>query len=184
MEINHLRGTRSKLHHYPWAEAFNAFPAFKGRMVGQGERPLACPYFIPSQPHSRELWPHRHRLPLGDGFEGRCLARPAEARCEDETLRLHCNLGYADLGYAEVGDAACVYLPADRALDAVRFKLRSESSAALRVQFACERAHRPALCGELRYDRAAGRWMEPPDPRLRALADAAVRAWLDRHGAA
>jgi hypothetical protein len=53
----------------------------------------------------------------------------------------------------------------------------------VRLQFACELAHRPALCGELRYDRAAGDWVEPPDPRLVPLAEAAVRAWLDRHGA-
>ena len=38
---------------------------------------MACPYFIPAEPHERELWPHRYRLSLGDGFAGRCGARPA-----------------------------------------------------------------------------------------------------------
>jgi hypothetical protein len=176
-----------------------AIEDFKDKMVWQGECLLACPYFIPDEPHPRELWPHRHRLPLGDGFTGRCQARPAEVRCEDETLRLHCNLGYAGIGYADIGDAdlgvaACVYLPADRAFDSVRFHIRSGDSggvdpgsgdrAALRVQFACERAHRPALCGELRYDRAARNWTEPPDQWLIPLGEAAVRAWIERHGAA
>jgi hypothetical protein len=143
---------------------------------------LACPYFIPTQPHARELWPHRQLLPLGDGFAGRCGARPANACCEDESLRLHCNLGYA-----EMGSAACVHLPAEREFDAVRFWLsggESRDGATLRVRFACERGHRPAWCGELRYDQAAGDWIAPPDPRLTHLAEAAVRAWLERYGAA
>jgi hypothetical protein len=202
------------------------------RMVGQGERRLACPYFNPLHPHPRDLWPHRHRLPLGDGFAGRCAARPAEAVCEDETLRRYCNLGYADLdgadsayanpayanpsaarmadaeagsadkgneetGAARPGRAGCAYLPDNRQFDAIRFHLlcgdpESGDGAALRVRFACERGHRPARCGELHYDRAAGdlasgdrtagNWREPPEAWLRPLAEAAVRAWLARHG--
>jgi len=144
-------------------------------MVLQGECLLACPYFIPTEPHPRELWQHRQRLPLGDGFGGRCAARPTEDCCEDESLRLHCNLGYA-----ETGRAACAYLPAEREFDAVRFLVSGGDSGILRVQFACERGHRPARWGELRYDRAAGRWMELPDSRLIHLAEAAVRARLKR----
>ncbi|MGC2209818.1 MAG: hypothetical protein WA532_06865 [Candidatus Korobacteraceae bacterium] len=88
---------------------------------------------------------------------------------------MHCNLGYA-----EMGSAGCVHLPAEREFDAVRFWLSGDGSAAVRVQFACERGHRPAWCGELRYDRAAGRWIAPPDARLKHLAEAAVRAWMER----
>ncbi len=129
---------------------------------------MACPYFIPSEPHKRELWTHRDRLPLGDGFAGSCGV--TATGCNDETLRLHCNLGYAE----------CAHLPAERAFDAVRFQLTGEGSATIRLQFACEREHRPALCGELRYDRVAESWIDPPDPRLVALADATVRAWIAR----
>jgi hypothetical protein len=49
------------------------------------------------------------------------------------------------------------------------------------VQFACERAHRPVLCGELRYDRTARVWVDPPDAWLLPLAEAAVRTWIARH---
>jgi hypothetical protein len=158
-------------------------------MVGQGACPLACPYFIPALPHPLELWPHRHRLPLGDGFAGSCGARPADVCCDDETLRLHCNLGYADMGGAQGGEAGCAHLPAERTFDAVRFQIRSsdpESAdrAILGVRFACERGHRPALCGELRYDRVAMGWIDPPEPRMLPLAEAAVRAWITRNGTA
>jgi hypothetical protein len=83
-----------------------------------------------------------------------------------------------------MGSAACVHLPAKREYDAVRFQIARGESGRLRVQFACERDHRPALCGELSYDRAAGNWIVPPDERLISLAGAAVRAWIERYGAA
>jgi len=145
---------------------------------------VACPYFIPAEVHPRELWPHRERLPLGDGFAGSCAAhhgaQAPDARCDDETLRLHCNLGYANLGDAE-RNAGCVHLPAGGAFDAVRFLVQRESPVILRVQFACERAHQSALCGELRYDQCLKAWLEPPDARLLHLAEAAVRAWIARN---
>jgi hypothetical protein len=49
------------------------------------------------------------------------------------------------------------------------------------VQFACERVHRPALCGELRYDQCSKMWLELPDSRLFHLAEAAVRAWTAKN---
>ena len=154
---------------------------------------MACPYFIPAEPHERELWPHRYRLSLGDGFAGCCGARAPDTRCADETLRLHCNLGYANLGSANlghanpghadtnIGRAACAHLPAKRDFDAVRFTVQGQSSLILRLQFACERDHQPAFCGELRYDRSGKVWLDQPDPRLLPLAEAAVRAWVQRH---
>lgn len=131
---------------------------------------MACPYFIPSTPHPRELWAHRGRLPLGDGFTGTCATCPGPIP-GDEALRLQCNLGYAE----------CVNLPTDRYFDAIRFQCAAEGSAMLRLSFACERQHRPAFCGELKYDRISKCWIEPPDSRLLALAQAAVRAWIARN---
>jgi len=89
---------------------------------------VACPYFIPAQVHPRELWPHRERLPLGDGFAGRCGAQVSQPLCDDVALRLHCNLGYA-----EVASSPCVHLPSRRHFDAVRFTMQTESPVLLRV---------------------------------------------------
>jgi hypothetical protein len=139
--------------------------------LGQRGEPVACPYFVPSKPHPRELWPHRERLPLGDGFAGHCAAQPASGDCDDETLRQNCNLGYAE----------CANLPTERTFDAVRFQFTAQGATGVRLRFACEREHRPAFCGELRYDRLTSQWSEPPEPRLLALAQAAVRAWTARN---
>jgi hypothetical protein len=132
---------------------------------------VACPYFIPTVPHPLDLWPHRRSLPLGDGFAGHCGARPRQPECDDESLCLHCNIGYSE----------CVHLPADRELDAVRFQFQTESSTVVRVLFCGERAHHPFIAGELRYDRASACWMDPLDSRLVPLANAAVCAWIGRH---
>lgn len=165
-----------------YSAAEYAFRSSDIELHGEESR-VACPYFIPAEFQIRELWPHRERLPLGDGFTGHCGAQPTQPRCADEVLRVHCNLGYANQGHANVGDAPCVHLPAQRAFDAVRFAVRTESSVLLRVRFACERAHQPALTGELHYDRSSMTWQERPDARLLRLAEAAVRAWMARNEA-
>jgi len=131
---------------------------------------MACPYFIPDQPHPDELWKHRHRLPLGDGFAGHC-GLPEASPCSDETLRLQCNLGYAK----------CPYLPVDRAFDAVRFLVQDQGGGVLQLQFACELAHLPALTGSLRYDQSSMEWLDVLDPRLERLARAVVRGWINRN---
>jgi hypothetical protein len=165
----------SRLSTLRW-EATNC-PATGIELLGE-EGNVACPYFIPDELCAREPWPHRERLPLGDGFAGRCGAQLPESRCDDQALRQHCNLGYADIGYANVGAAPCPHLPTQRDFDAVRFTVQSKSPVLLRVQFACERSHLPALSGELHYDRASMTWQPPPDARLLQLAQAAVRAWM------
>lgn len=132
---------------------------------------MACPFFIPTVPHELELWPHRYRLSLGDGFAGCCAAHAPESLCDDETLRSQCNLGYA----------RCAHLPAERLFDAVRFQVQSQSYTILLVQFACERAHLPASCGELRYDQCSKAWLDWPDPQLLQLANAAICAWTRQH---
>ncbi len=128
---------------------------------------MACPYFLPDSHHELELWPYRYRLSLGDGFTGRCSL--CSSPCDDETLRTQCNIGYA----------ACAHVPAERPYDAVRFYIASQGTL-LRVQFACERSHLPASVGELRFDQSLMTWLDPPDPQLQILADAAIRAWIRR----
>jgi len=132
---------------------------------------VACPYFVPTAPHPSDLWRNRYMLPLGDGFSGHCAACSPNAECDDETLRLQCNLGYA----------TCRHLPADRDFDAVRFHVQAEEPALLRIQFCAERAHLPGESGELRYDLSSGRWIVPPELRIQLLAEAPVRAWLSRY---
>lgn len=137
---------------------------------------MACPCFIPAEVHPRELWPHRERLPLGDGFAGCCGAHAPDTQCDDETLRQQCNLGYA----------RCSHLPAERLFDAVRFLVQAESAGSesgvlLRVRFTGERGHLPAMSGELRYDSSSRMWLDEPERRLLHLANAAVRAWMARH---
>jgi hypothetical protein len=131
---------------------------------------MACPCFIPEAIHPAGLWPHRERLPLGEGFSGRCAANGG-APCSEESLQLHCNLGYADQG-----SAGCAYIPVERAFDAVRFQLTEEGSA-LRVRYVCERRHLPCSHGELCYDLAASTWTNAPEAALLALAEAAVLGW-------
>jgi hypothetical protein len=130
---------------------------------------VACPYFIPAERHELELWSHRHRLPLGDGFSGYCGAREPKTLCNDDSLRLQCNLGYAN----------CSHLPSERVFDAVRFLIYGQAPV-LSVQFACEREHHPALCGELRYDQSSMTWLDSPDAGIEHLAEASVRAWIKR----
>jgi hypothetical protein len=129
---------------------------------------MACPCFIPEEICTAALWPHRQRLPLGEGFAGRCAAALG-APCSEDELRLHCNLGYA----------SCGRLPATLPFDAARFAVTAEDGV-LRVRWVCECGHLPAAQGELRYRLADGSWSEPPEAALAELAAAAVRGWLAR----
>lgn len=127
---------------------------------------MSCPYFIPDAIHPGLLWPHRRRLPLGEAFTGRCAAH-ADQACDDSALAA-CNVGYAD----------CPHLPEDRTADAIRFLVRADSAELVQVQYACERRHLPVSSGVLQYDRLAAAWRIAPEPPLRALAEAALRARL------
>src|SRR6266851_3660207 len=40
----------------------------------EGDRPLACPFFLPSEKFDDGGWLHPSRLPLGDGWRGVCTA--------------------------------------------------------------------------------------------------------------
>src|SRR4051794_20534601 len=95
---------------------------------------MACPYFIPEKRCESELWQHRARLPLGDGYEGRCGVVGFEAeRPAEEQLKTACNLG----------NALCPRLPADREHDAIRFYVAADEGRQLTIDYCTERDHHP-----------------------------------------
>jgi hypothetical protein len=113
-------------------------------------------------------WPHPAKLPLGAGWTGKCAASDARIPSDDE-LRDHCNLGYA----------RCEHLPAGRVADAVRFAVASASGGRIVVRYACERAHRPADCGTLEFDRHRMEWTSTHrDPRVQRMAECYLDAYL------
>jgi hypothetical protein len=131
---------------------------------------LACPFFLPLEVVTDELWPHRRRLPLGDGYAGQCAADAANyAIPTHEELRQCCNLGYA---------TACPRLPAERVADAVRFIARSVENT-VQVRYVLERAHAPAETGTLVYDALTGSFLEShADHRIQRMAECHLQSFL------
>lgn len=137
------------------------------------ETPVACPYFMPTAKFEAIAWPHRARLPLGDGWQGVCTAPGHEDFVPGpDELANFCNLGYA---------RACPRLPADRAWDALRFSVARDKDNVVTILYVCERAYRPAAHGTLEYDSALGRWCAPhSDPRLQKMAECYLECYLLR----
>jgi len=143
---------------------------------------MACPYFIPEQRCDTELWQHRARLPLGDGFSGRCCAQSDAYRPSEDELRDFCNIGYAK---------TCERLPEGRDADSVRFMARElktnggTHAALISIKYLLELGHAPVADGELRYDVAAAQWQAPhPDERVQTKAQCYLDSHLARHPAA
>lgn len=134
---------------------------------------MACPFFFPTHRHERELWNFRARLPLGDGWAGKCGAPGQDGVVPaDEELRDHCNLGYAH---------ACARLPRERAADAVRFSVAADIAGVISIGYAMERDHAPAGNGRLDFECATARWTQPhPDPRVQAMAQAYLQSYFAR----
>ncbi len=129
---------------------------------------MACPYFLPAERVTEEWWPHRRRLPLGDGWRGCCAARPGY-HPGDEELREFCNLGYA---------AGCAHLPAERRADAVRFGVNAVDGR-LRVLFVCERNYVPGSSGVIEFDAATRACLTPhPHACLQRLAECCLETWI------
>jgi hypothetical protein len=139
------------------------------------ETAMACPYFVPDERCEAELWQHRARLPLGDAYCGTCRAPGHEGvRPTDDEVRT-CNVGYP---------RHCSRAPEDRAIDAVRFAVASDDGAQVVVRYSCERAHRPAGNGELRFAFEQGSARCAADPAqdwLLPLARSYVNAYLARN---
>lgn len=134
-------------------------------------RAMACPYFLPVERMTEDLWPHRRRLPLGDGWGGRCTAASDAILSLDE-LRDCCNLGYA---------TKCSHLPAERAADAVRFSVAWDRDGMIQLLFVLERAHEPGAHGTLRYALASDSWLEPhTDARIQRMAECYLESYRAR----
>ena len=136
---------------------------------------MACPYFMPTAKFEAIAWPHRARLPLGDGWLGRCTAPGHEDFIPGpEELANFCNLGYA---------RACPHLPRERAWDAVRFSVTRDKDGMITILYVCERDYRPAGHGTLDYSCALASWRSShPDARLQAMAQCYLECYLLRRG--
>jgi hypothetical protein len=141
---------------------------------------MSCPYFVPTEILAGAQWPHRARLPLGDGWTGHCCAAEGspspESPTEDE-LRDFCNLGYA-LQYQR----KCTRCPQSRDWDAIRVGVVGENGAIVQLDYVCERDFAPVEHGVLTFDRAASQWMSRhSDQRVQLKAEAYLRVWMERH---
>jgi hypothetical protein len=138
---------------------------------------MSCPYFIPTEILAGSQWPHRARLPLGEGFAGECCAAESHVTPAEDDLRDFCNLGYA-LHY----ERKCSRCPESREWDAIRVGVVGEDGTTVRLDYSCERDFAPVEHGVLIYDRTAAHWTSThADPRVQLKAEAYLRVWMERH---
>jgi hypothetical protein len=138
---------------------------------------MSCPYFIPTEILAGSQWPHRARLPLGDGWTGHCCASETNVSPGEDELREFCNLGYS-LHY----ERKCSRCPESRDWDAIRVGVVGEDGALIRLDYVCERDFAPVEHGVLTYDRAASSWTSRhSDARVQLKAEAYLRIWMERH---
>jgi len=128
-------------------------------------------------------WPHPSRLPLGSGWTGFCTAPGHEGETPaPQTLENECNLGYA---------SSCAWAPTERNWDGVRFAVSAPSTdskrvetarpSTLRLNYVCERCHRPADHGFLDFDLSNSTWAQThPDPRIQKMAECFLQSYMQR----
>ena len=134
---------------------------------------MACPYFYPIARHNAELWQYRRRLPLGDGFSGRCTAAGSDVALSDEQMGI-CNMGYA---------SDCPNLPKDRHADAVHFCIAADKDGIIQVSWVSVKDHAAAAHGVLAFDRSSSQWVtNHPHETLQQMADCYLRTYLSRRG--
>jgi hypothetical protein len=134
---------------------------------------LPCPFFMPTHKSEDAAWLHPSRLPLGAGWSGHCRAPGNEGVTPShQSLREHCNLGYA---------TTCAHLPKQRAADAVRFSIARDRGSQLELWFVCEFGHRPADHGKLEYDVVRGQWLSVhANPCTQRMAECYLESYLRR----
>src|SRR5438270_11122907 len=161
---------------------------------------MACPFFMPVEKLENGAWPHPGRLPLGAGWNGRCMAPGHEGEIPSQAeMEEFCNLGYA---------STCGRLPRDRAWDAVRFAVisgvqpksgqlsqttengneeakdnridaRRFPNFIVHLRYVCERDHQPVEDGRLEFDTAAATWVQGhADARVQKMAECFLESHL------
>lgn len=135
---------------------------------------LSCPFFYPTERHELELWPFRRRLPLGDGFHGRCTAPGHDGiKPDNAVLRDCCNLGYAQ----------CPRLPEQRHADAVHFSVAADRDGVVSLHWVMERNHAAESFGQLYFVRDANSWREEhSNPSLQRMAQCYLESYFSKRG--
>lgn len=135
---------------------------------------MACPFFYPVERFQDREWPTPPRLPLGDAYHGMCCVNPTrETRPEMETLRQHCNLGYAR--------GKCSRFPAGSGPDAVRFMVAGDQDDVLKLHYVVEKNHAPLEHGPMEYSLAESRFaVGHSSELLRRQAQAYLESYLRR----
>ena len=126
---------------------------------------------------------------MGCGWTGHCTAPGHAGEVPSQSiLEAFCNLGFA---------SSCSWAPAERDWDAVRVAVSApeQSTSAnrragmennrarvIRLIYVCERDHRPAVHGELRFDLASATWLRKhDDPRIQKMAECFLELYLKKN---
>jgi hypothetical protein len=127
---------------------------------------------MPTERADDIAFPHPSRLPLGSSWRGTCRV-PGHEQLALSSIELEsCNLGYAKF---------CPRLPKERACDAVRFAVVSDSGDSISLQFVLETAYLPTADGILVYAHDSQKWIAPhPDHRIQKMAECFLQSYLDR----
>lgn len=140
---------------------------------------------MPEKKIEEGKWPHPSRLPLGCGWSGHCTAPGHEQQTPpQDILEAFCNLGYA---------SSCLWAPAQRVWDAVRFAVAAPAGSklqkpeavstarTLRLNYVCERDHLPVEHGVLEYDVAQAAWLKMhSDARVQRMAECFLESYLKK----
>ena len=134
---------------------------------------MACPFFLPTEEFTEWSWHSRPRLPLGDGWKGKCTA-PGHAgeTPTAEMLKEGCNLGYAK---------HCPWIPAHREADKVSFSIARDREDIILIYYVLETDHMPGEHGTLQYDNQQLRWLKShSDERLQKQVECYLASYLKR----
>jgi len=130
---------------------------------------MACPYFYP-QKRFADKGKHP-RLPLGDPYEGLCMADPMRSqRPEESVLRESCNLGYAR--------GKCARFPGGAGPDAIRFSVTGDENGLLKIFYVSEQNHKALQYGTLEYSVKEGKLLSA---EINELLHGQVQAYVESY---